>query len=112
MLTTDIRSWRYWARSGLKSQSRSPDLNMMYHQIELNAEHYACLQQVVQKLGHSGLTLNTSKCQTGVSSISYMGHVLSDHGIRVSEDSQGYHHGTHPQEQPRSAEFPRFSTVL
>ena len=50
------------------------------------AEHDERLTRVVQKLGEWGLTLNGSKCQTNMPSITYMGHVLSDRGLHVAKD--------------------------
>ena len=34
----------------------------------------------------SGLTLNYDKCQTGVSSMEYLGNILTDKGLQVSDD--------------------------
>ena len=40
-------------------------------------EHDANLEKVMRKLEESGLTLNYEKCEIGVSSMVYMGDVLS-----------------------------------
>ena len=39
-----------------------------------------------KKLDESGLTLNYDKRQIGVSSMEYLGNVLSDKGLQVSDD--------------------------
>lgn len=49
-------------------------------------EHDERLNQVMKKLEESGLTLNKEKCQIGVSSIEFLGKVLSDQGLQVSAD--------------------------
>ena len=40
----------------------------------------------MKKLEESGLTLNYDKCQIGVSSMEYLGNVLTDRGLQVSDD--------------------------
>ena len=42
----------------------------------------------MRKLEESGLTLNYDKCDIAVSSMAYMGDVLSGEGLKVS--SEGY----------------------
>ena len=49
-------------------------------------EHDERLNQVMKKLEESGLTLNYEKCQIGVSSMEYLGNVLTDEGLQVSGD--------------------------
>jgi len=44
-------------------------------------EHAAHLQQVFSKLQSAGLTLKGSKCHIGMSSVSYLGHTFSAHGM-------------------------------
>ena len=44
------------------------------------------LNQVMKKLEESGLTLNYDKCQVGVSSMEYLGNVLTNKGLQVSDD--------------------------
>ena len=41
---------------------------------------------MMKKLEESGLTLNYDKCQIGVSSMKYLGNVLTDKGLQVSDD--------------------------
>lgn len=48
-------------------------------------EHNENLERVVHKLEESGLTLNY-KCEIGVSSMTYMGVVLSGKELKVSSD--------------------------
>ena len=50
------------------------------------AEHDARLSAVVKRLFERGLTLNAKKCEIGVNSINYMGHILTDGGLKVSDD--------------------------
>ena len=40
----------------------------------------------VVELEESGLTLNYDKCQIGMSSMEYLGNLLSDKGLQVSDD--------------------------
>ena len=49
-------------------------------------EHEANLERAMRKLEESGLTLNYEKCEIGVSSMVYMGDVLSGEGLRLSSD--------------------------
>ena len=49
-------------------------------------EHDENLERVMRKLEESGLTLNYEKCEIGVSSMVYMGDVLSGEGLRLSSD--------------------------
>ena len=44
------------------------------------------LERVARKLEESGLTLNYDKCEIGVSSMVYMGDVLSGEGLKVSSE--------------------------
>ena len=44
------------------------------------------LNQVMKKLEESGSTLNHDKCQIGVRSMEYMGNVLTDSGLQISDD--------------------------
>ncbi|XP_032222562.1 uncharacterized protein K02A2.6-like [Nematostella vectensis] len=45
------------------------------------AEHKKRLTNVMKRLSESGLTLNPEKCRFGLSSITFLGHVISDKGI-------------------------------
>ena len=44
-------------------------------------EHKERLLQVMSRLSECGLTLNSSKCSFGLSSIKFLGHVLSQSGV-------------------------------
>ena len=44
-------------------------------------EHDERLNEVMTKLEESGLTLNYDKCKIGVSSMEYLGNVLTDKGL-------------------------------
>ena len=50
------------------------------------AEHDTRLATVVQRLAERGLTVNEKKCQIKLTSIKYMGHVLSQEGLKVSDE--------------------------
>ena len=41
---------------------------------------------MMKKLEESGLTLNHDMCQIGVRSMEYLGIVLTDNGLQVSDD--------------------------
>ena len=45
-------------------------------------EHDERLQQVLQRLSESGMTLNSEKCQFAQESVEFLGHVLDTSGIR------------------------------
>ena len=49
-------------------------------------EHDERLNQETKKLEESGLMLNYDKCQIGVRSMEYLGNVLTDSGLQVSDD--------------------------
>ena len=49
-------------------------------------EHDKNLDRVMGKLEESGLTLNYDKCDIGVSSMVYMGDVLSGERLKVSSE--------------------------
>ena len=50
-------------------------------------EHDERLLAVVKRLHEKGLTLNPDKCQIGITSIKYMGHILTgSEGIKVCDD--------------------------
>ena len=48
-------------------------------------EHDENLERVMRKLEEHGLTLNYGKCEVGVSSMVYMGDVLSGEGLKISD---------------------------
>ncbi|XP_062403787.1 uncharacterized protein K02A2.6-like [Sardina pilchardus] len=48
------------------------------------AEHDSRLATVIQRLAERGLTINAKKCQIKMTSINYMGHILSQDGLKVS----------------------------
>ncbi|XP_046568676.1 uncharacterized protein K02A2.6-like [Haliotis rubra] len=49
-------------------------------------EHDKRLEQVVQRLSSANLTLNVDKCEFKKSSITFMGHHLTDQGIDITKD--------------------------
>ena len=44
-------------------------------------EHLQLLRKVFDKMREKGLKLNLKKCESGKSSINYMGHILSSEGL-------------------------------
>ncbi|CAC5358384.1 unnamed protein product [Mytilus coruscus] len=48
-------------------------------------EHNDRLNAVLQRLEEKGLTLNIDKCKFNMANIEFMGHMLSEHGIGVSQ---------------------------
>ena len=48
-------------------------------------EHLANLTQVLQHLQSAGMRLKSSKCAFLLSSLSYLGHVISAEGLRTAE---------------------------
>ncbi|CAC5385616.1 unnamed protein product [Mytilus coruscus] len=48
-------------------------------------EHNRNLEQLLCRLLEKGLTLNINKCQFNMERIEFMGHILSEHGIGVSD---------------------------
>ena len=74
-------------------------------------EHDERLNQVMKKLEESGLTLNYEKCQIGVSSMKYLGNVLTDEGLQVSGDKvEAIVAKT--KGPVRAAKLPWFGTIL
>ena len=49
-------------------------------------QHDECLFAVLDKLKQSGLTLNKEKCQFRLNKLIFMGHVLSDKGVSITEE--------------------------
>ena len=47
--------------------------------------HRQHLQEVFDRLREAGLTLRGSKCHSGMSEVSYLGHVFSAQGMRPDE---------------------------
>ena len=47
------------------------------------AEHDERLQQVLQRIQESGMKLNREKCMFRKSSISFLGHMIDEHGIKA-----------------------------
>ena len=45
-------------------------------------EHEERLQRVLQRLERSGMTLNEDKCQFRVKEILFLGHLITEEGIR------------------------------
>lgn len=87
------------------------------------AEHDSRLATVIQRLAERGLTVNEKKCQIKLTSIKYMGHVLSQEGLRVSDDKvQAIVHAPPPADASQLRSFlglaqfcakfvPRFATI-
>ncbi|XP_053385838.1 uncharacterized protein LOC123539936 [Mercenaria mercenaria] len=48
-------------------------------------EHQKCLENVLRVLHEKGFTLNPSKCQFEMSKVTFMGNVLSEHGVGPTE---------------------------
>jgi len=48
-------------------------------------ELYARVERVLQRLEEKGLTLNEEKCEFGLNELTFMGHLLSRHGIGPTE---------------------------
>ena len=48
------------------------------------AEHNERLNKVFLKIRKSGLKLNKQKCQIGVTSIAFLGHIISSEGLKVN----------------------------
>ena len=46
-------------------------------------EHDEHLLKVLQKIRENGIKLNLKKCGFGVSEINYLGHILSEDGIKL-----------------------------
>ncbi|XP_021351252.1 uncharacterized protein K02A2.6-like [Mizuhopecten yessoensis] len=67
-----------------------PGVNSIFDDIvvhgETQGEHNKNLDKLLQTLREKGLTLNLDKCQFNMSQITFMGHVLSEHGISLDED--------------------------
>ena len=49
-------------------------------------EHDQRLRKVMHKLNEANLTLSKEKCEFGMDEITFMGHVLSEHGIGPTEE--------------------------
>ena len=41
------------------------------------------LEEVLNKLESSGMTLNKDKCEFGVKEVKFLGHILNGYGIKV-----------------------------
>ncbi|KAK3100349.1 hypothetical protein FSP39_018534 [Pinctada imbricata] len=50
------------------------------------AEHFGHLELVFQKLREANLTLQPSKCHFAATTVKYLGHVISNKGIKVDSD--------------------------
>ena len=50
--------------------------------------HDRNLDKVIRRLHSKGLTLNPQKCQFHVQKLKFLGHMLSNHGIRVGPDTE------------------------
>ena len=75
-------------------------------------EHDANLERVMTKLQDNRITLNYDKCEIGVSSMTYMGDVLSGEGLKVSDEQvKAIVEAPAPQNQSE-VRFPWFCSVL
>ncbi|CAC5368427.1 unnamed protein product [Mytilus coruscus] len=68
---------------------RLSGVNSIYDDIIVHGksdkEHDHNLEQLLCRLEETGLPLNIEKCQFNMERIEFMGHILSEHGIGVSE---------------------------
>ena len=48
-------------------------------------EHLANLAQVLQRLQSAGMSLKSSKCAFLLSSVSYLGHIISSEGLHTAD---------------------------
>lgn len=68
-----------------------PGVNSMYDDIVVHGksegEHNPYSEQLLCRLQEKGLTLNIDKCQFNMERIEFMGYILSEHGIGVSESN-------------------------
>ncbi|XP_011859821.1 PREDICTED: uncharacterized protein K02A2.6-like [Vollenhovia emeryi] len=53
---------------------------------EDDEEHERTLHEVLKRLVHEGITLNSEKCTFGVDRIEFLGHIISQEGIEVLPD--------------------------
>ena len=69
-------------------------------------ELYERLDRVLMKLQEHGLTLNFGKCAINVQSMTYMGYVISDQGLKVSDDKvKAVVNAPRPQNQAEMRSF-------
>uniref|UniRef100_A0A1X7T330 Integrase zinc-binding domain-containing protein n=1 Tax=Amphimedon queenslandica TaxID=400682 RepID=A0A1X7T330_AMPQE len=68
------------------------DVSHAYQQVELEEdsrqseeEHLACLSEVLRRLAESGMRLKKEKCSFLLSSVEYLGHVISSKGLCTSD---------------------------
>ena len=74
------------------------------------AEHNERLSKVFLKIRDSGLKLNKKKCQIGVKSIAFLGHIISSEGVKV--DSTKVEAITRMQLPNSVTEFQRFLGMI
>ncbi len=72
------------ALAGIDGQENISD-NITVHDKD-HAEHDACLELVIKRLGERGLTLNAAKCQFSMDTLTFVRMVLSGNGIRCAAE--------------------------
>jgi len=53
---------------------------------ENSVQHWTRLQEVLKRIREAGMTLRKDKCQFGVPSVKFLGHVISAEGVRLDPD--------------------------
>jgi len=53
---------------------------------ENSVQHWMRLQEVLKRIREAGMTLRKDKCQFGVPSVKFLGHVISAEGVRLDPD--------------------------
>jgi len=53
---------------------------------ENDLEHWSRLRKVLDKIRESGMTLQKDKCEFGLTSVKFLGHIVSQEGIRLDPD--------------------------
>ena len=55
---------------------------------ENKQQHDARLRQVLERADHRNLQLNKSNCQFGKQQVAYLGHILTNNGLKPDTGSQ------------------------
>ena len=53
---------------------------------ENSVQHWTRLQEVLKRIREAGMTLTKDKCQFGVASVKFLGHVISAERVRLDPD--------------------------
>jgi len=53
---------------------------------EDSVQQWTRLQEVLKRIREAGTTLRKDKCQFGVPSVKFLGHVISAEGVRLDPD--------------------------